>query len=325
MNFAGVTVWTAASGQAGAAEGRILPTLLSAGTDVSEEMAIGEQLLRAAPQSLLDFLTRVVLCIVTFLVGVKVISLIRKLIGKAMERTGAAGQAGQFVDSCVRVVLYVILVFQIAMHLGINAATIATVLGSATVTVGLAFQGSLKNCIGGIMIMILHPFRVGDYIIESTYESEGTVSEITVFYTKLATLDNRTIILPNGQLADAGITNVTREENRRVELKVGISYEADIRRAKGVLEELLLKEEGICRDLEYNIFVDELGASAVVLGIRFWTKTENYWPVRWKMLEEIKYAFDDNGIGIPYPQMDVHVKRMEEKEEISCKTSGETL
>ncbi|HJD30452.1 MAG TPA: mechanosensitive ion channel [Candidatus Eisenbergiella stercorigallinarum] len=325
MNFAGVTVWTAASGQAGAAEGRILPTLLSAGTDVSEEMAIGEQLLRAAPQSLLDFLTRVVLCIVTFLVGVKVISLIRKLIGKAMERTGAAGQAGQFVDSCVRVVLYVILVFQIAMHLGINAATIATVLGSATVTVGLAFQGSLKNCIGGIMIMILHPFRVGDYIIETTYESEGTVSEITVFYTKLATLDNRTIILPNGQLADAGITNVTREENRRVELKVGISYEADIRRAKGVLEGLLLKEEGICRDLEYNIFVDELGASAVVLGIRFWTKTENYWPVRWKMLEEIKYAFDDNGIGIPYPQMDVHVKRMEEKEEISCKTSGETL
>ena len=175
MNFAGVTEWMAASGQAGAAEGRILPTLLSAGTDVSEEMAIGEQLLRAAPQSLLDFLTRVVLCIVTFLVGVKVISLIRKLIGKAMERTGAAGQAGQFVDSCVRVVLYVILVFQIAMHLGINAATIATVLGSATVTVGLAFQGSLKNCIGGIMIMTLHPFRVGDYIIETTYESEGTV------------------------------------------------------------------------------------------------------------------------------------------------------
>ena len=282
-------------------------SLLSSETSVSEELAIGQQLLQAAPQSLLDFLVRVALCIITFLIGSRVINLIRKLIGKAMARTGAAGQGGKFVDSCVRVVLYSILIFQIALHLGINAATIATVLGSATVTVGLAFQGSLKNCIGGIMIMILHPFRVGDYIIESAYNSEGTVSEITVFYTRLATLDNRTIILPNGPLADAGITNVTREENRRVELKVGISYQADIRKAKQVLEDLLTEEERVRRELGYNIFVDELGDSAVVLGLRFWTKTEDYWPVRWKMLEDIKYAFDENGIGIPFPQMDVHL------------------
>lgn len=282
-------------------------TLLSSETEVSEELAVGQQLLQAAPQSLIDLLVRVVFCIVTFLIGSRVISLIRKLVGKALVRTGAAGQAGKFIDSCVRVILYAFLIFQIAMHLGINAATIATVLGSATVTVGLAFQGSLKNCIGGIMIMILHPFRVGDYIIESTYNSEGTVSEITVFYTKLATMDNKTIILPNGPLSDTGITNVTREENRRVELKVGISYEADIRMAKQVLEELLVQEERVRRELGYNIFVDELGDSAVVLGVRFWTKTEDYWPVRWKMLEDIKYAFDDNGIGIPYPQMDVHL------------------
>ena len=283
------------------------PHSLSSETEVSEELAVGQQLLQAAPQSLIDLLVRVVFCIVTFLIGSRVISLIRKLVGKALVRTGAAGQAGKFIDSCVRVILYAFLIFQIALHLGINAATIATVLGSATVTVGLAFQGSLKNCIGGIMIMILHPFRVGDYIIESTYNSEGTVSEITVFYTKLATMDNKTIILPNGPLSDTGITNVTREENRRVELKVGISYESDIRKAKLVLEELLVQEERVRRELDYNIFVDELGDSAVVLGVRFWTKTEDYWPVRWKMLEDIKYAFDDNGIGIPYPQMDVHL------------------
>lgn len=291
-----------------------LPALLSSETDVSEELAIGEQLLRAAPESLMDLLTRVVLCVVTFLIGMKVIGLIRKLIGRAMIRTGAAGQAGKFVDSCVRVVLYAILFFQIAMHLGINAATIATVLGSATVTVGLAFQGSLKNCIGGIMIMVLHPFRVGDYIIESAYDSEGTVLEITVFYTKLATIDNRTIILPNGPLADTGITNVTREENRRVELKVGISYEADIRKAKQVLQGLLEKEDRIRMELGYNIFVDDLASSSVILGLRFWTKTEDYWPVRWDMLENIKYAFEENGIGIPYPQMDVHLDRKERKE-----------
>ena len=292
---------------AGVVPGWSFLALLSSETEVSKELAVGQQLLQAAPQSLIDLLVRVVFCIVTFLIGSRVISLIRKLVGKALVRTGAAGQAGKFIDSCVRVILYAFLIFQIALHLGINAATIATVLGSATVTVGLAFQGSLKNCIGGIMIMILHPFRVGDYIIESTYNSEGTVSEITVFYTKLATMDNKTIILPNGPLSDTGITNVTREENRRVELKVGISYESDIRKAKLVLEELLVQEERVRRELDYNIFVDELGDSAVVLGVRFWTRTEDYWTVRWKMLEDIKYAFDDNGIGIPYPQMDVHL------------------
>lgn len=308
---------------AGVVPGWSFLTLLSSETEVSEELAVGQQLLQAAPQSLIDLLVRVVFCIVTFLIGSRVISLIRKLVGKALVRTGAARQAGKFIDSCVRVILYAFLIFQIAMHLGINAATIATVLGSATVTVGLAFQGSLKNCIGGIMIMILHPFRVGDYIIESTYNSEGTVSEITVFYTKLATMDNKTIILPNGPLSDTGITNVTREENRRVELKVGISYEADIRKAKQVLEELLVQEERVRRELGYNIFVDELGDSAVVLGVRFWTKTEDYWPVRWKMLEDIKYAFDDNGIGIPYPQMDVHLDQVIDRKN-DRRESGQT-
>lgn len=308
---------------AGVVPGWSFLTLLSSETEVSEELAVGQQLLQAAPQSLIDLLLRVVFCIVTFLIGSRVISLIRKLVGKALVRTGAAGQAGKFIDSCVRVILYAFLIFQIAMHLGINAATIATVLGSATVTVGLAFQGSLKNCIGGIMIMILHPFRVGDYIIESTYNSEGTVSEITVFYTKLATMDNKTIILPNGPLSDTGITNVTREENRRVELKVGISYEADIRKAKQVLEELLVQEDRVRRELGYNIFVDELGDSAVVLGVRFWTKTEDYWPVRWKMLEDIKYAFDDNGIGIPYPQMDVHLDQVIDRKN-DRRESGQT-
>ncbi len=283
--------------------------LLTSGAELSEELSIGRQILQDAPKTMMDLLVRVAICIITFLIGSRIIGLIRRLVGKALVRTGAAGQAGKFIDSCIRVILYSFLVFQIALHLGINAATIATVLGSATVTVGLAFQGSLKNCIGGIMIMILHPFRVGDYIVESTYNSEGTVTEITVFYTKLATMDNKTIILPNGPLSDTEITNVTREENRRVEIKVGISYKSDIRTAKQVLEELLAEEERIRRELGYHIFVDELGSSSVILGLRFWTKTEDYWPVRWKLLEDIKYAFDDHGIGIPYPQMDVHLDR----------------
>ena len=281
--------------------------------DVTEELALGQKLLKAAPQSLLDLLIRVVFCIVAFLIGSRIISFIRKLTGNALKRANASKEAKQFLDSSLKVGLYAFLIFQIAVKLGIDATTIATVIGSATVTIGLAFQGSLKNCIGGILIMLLHPFRVGDYIIEDNHKNEGTVSEITIFYTKLATIDNKIILLPNGALADTSITNVTNEDNRRVELKVGISYQSDIRKAKSVITSLIEANEKILKDKEYSIFVDDLGDSSVVLGMRFWTRTEDFWPVRWAMLEEIKDAFDENGIGIPFPQMDVHLDAVKEE------------
>lgn len=281
--------------------------------DVTEELALGQKLLKAAPQSLLDLLIRVVFCIVAFLIGSRIITFIRKLTGNALKRANASKEAKQFLDSSLKVGLYAFLIFQIAVKLGIDATTIATVIGSATVTIGLAFQGSLKNCIGGILIMLLHPFRVGDYIIEDNHKNEGTVSEITIFYTKLATIDNKIILLPNGALADTSITNVTNEDNRRVELKVGISYQSDIRKAKSVITSLIEANEKILKDKEYSIFVDDLGDSSVVLGMRFWTRTEDFWPVRWAMLEEIKYAFDENGIGIPFPQMDVHLDAVKEE------------
>ena len=281
--------------------------------DVTEELALGQKLLKAAPQSLLDLLIRVVFCIVAFLIGSRIISFIRKLTGNALKRANASKEAKQFLDSSLKVGLYAFLIFQIAVKLGIDATTIATVIGSATVTIGLAFQGSLKNCIGGILIMLLHPFRVGDYIIEDNHKNEGTVSEITIFYTKLATIDNKIILLPNGALADTSITNVTNEDNRRVELKVGISYQSDIRKAKSVITSLIEANEKILKDKEYSIFVDDLGDSSVVLGMRFWKRTEYFWPVRWAMLEEIKYAFDENGIGIPFPQMDVHLDAVKEE------------
>lgn len=279
-----------------------------------QELFLGERLLRAAPKSLMDLLIRVVFCVAFFLIGARVIALLRRLTRNALSRANASQEVKQFLDSAVKVGLYAFLIFQIAIRMGIDAATIATVLGTATATVGLAFQGSLKNCIGGIMIMILHPFRVGDYIVESAFGNEGSVTEITIFYTRLATVDNKIILLPNGPLADASITNVTNEDCRRLELKVGISYRADIRQAKAVLEGLILQEERVRRDKEYLIYVDELAGSSVVLGTRFWTGTGDYWPVKWDMLEAIKYAFDENGIEIPYPQMDIHMRAAETKD-----------
>ena len=154
---------------------------------------------------------------------------------------------------------------------------------------------------------MLKPFRVGDYIIESNYNHEGTVKEITIFYTRLATLDNRSILLPNGTLADTSIVNATCAEKRRLEIKVNISYDSDIRKAKALLEGLMEEEERICKEDDHAVYVDALAESSVILGMRCWTKSSDFWNVRCNLLEEIKYSFDDNGINIPYPQMDVHL------------------
>ena len=256
---------------------------------------------------LLNFAFQVVVSIIIYIVGSKIINLILKMFRKSMERRDVDTGVRQFVLPLIKYALYLVRIFIIMGLFGIATTSAVAVLGSAGVAVGLALQGSLSNFAGGVLILLLKPFRVGDYIIEDNHKNEGTVSEITIFYTKLATIDNKIILLPNGSLADISITNVTNEDNRRVELKVGISYRADIRKAKAVINSLIEANDRIIKDKEYRIFVDDLGASSVVIGMRFWTKTEDYWPVRWDMLEEIKYAFDENGIGIPYPQMDVHL------------------
>ena len=159
------------------------------------------------------------------------------------------------------------------------------------------------------MILLLKPFRVGDYIIEDTNKNEGTVSEIQIFYTKLTTSDNRIIVLPNGALANSSLTNVTDTPNRRAEIMVGISYDSDIRKAKEVLLALLEKEEKVLQNENKQVFVDSLGDSAVILGIRCWFLNEDFWEGKWRLTENIKYTLEENGIQIPFPQLDVHLQK----------------
>ena len=139
------------------------------------------------------------------------------------------------------------------------------------------------------------------------HKNEGTVKEIQLFYTKLTTIDNKTIIIPNGMLTNNSLTNVTEKNERKLDLKVDISYDSDLRKAKDVLRRLIDAEERIMKDEEIQIFVDELGSSSVVLGLRAWVKSENYWAVRWKLLEDIKLTMDQEGIEIPYQQITVHM------------------
>lgn len=256
----------------------------------------------------LDIGMRILLAILTFLVGAQIIKLVRKVVKKVLTRAEAEVGVVQFLDSFLKVALYVVLGFMIAAGFGVDAASIVALLGSAGVAVGLALQGSLSNLAGGVLILILKPFRVGDYIKEDAAGNEGTVSEIQMFYTKLMTPDNRTVVLPNGTLANTSLTNVTHADKRRVDIQVGVAYDADIKKTKEVLMSVLNGENAALTDMDKTVFVDNLGESAVVMGLRCWVKKEDYWDVKWRLTENVKYALDDAGISIPFPQMDVHVK-----------------
>lgn len=259
------------------------------------------------------FGVRVVLALVVFFVGSKVIKWIRKVVRKSLEKTNADAGVRQFVDSMLKFGLYAILVFSIATRFGVEPSSVAALIASAGVAVGLALQGSLSNFAGGILILLLKPFAVGDYIIVTQEGIEGTVKEIQIFYTKLATMDNQTVVVPNSILTNNSLTNVTARPERKLDLKVGISYEADLKKAKSLIENMLLNDKSIIQDEEIRVFVDSLGESSVVLGLRAWVKTEEYWATRWRLMEEIKLTFDAEGIDIPYNQLTVHVRETDSK------------
>lgn len=258
---------------------------------------------------LITFGLKVLAALVAFFVGRLVIRWIRKIVRRSFERSGADKGVEQFVDSLLKYGLYALLVFSLISSLGFDTTSVAAVLASGGVAIGLALQGSLSNFAGGVLILLLKPFVVGDYIIEDSNGKEGTVKEIQIFYTKLSTIDNKTIVIPNGMLTNNSITNATAKDERQLDLRVAISYDADIRQAKSVIENLLIKDECIIKNEQINVFVHELADSAVVLGIRAWVKNEEYWETRWRLLEEIKLLLDENGIEIPYPQMTVHMQK----------------
>lgn len=260
------------------------------------------------PEKILSFGMRVLFVVVLFLVGVQVIKLVRKVVKKAMEKADADLSVITFVDSFIKIGLYVVLVFLLATNLGVDAASVVALLGSAGVAIGLAVQGSLSNFAGGVLILVLKPFKIGDYIIDGAGH-EGTVHEVHIFYTTLLTVDNKTVILPNGTLANNCITNVSTQATRRIDITVGISYDSDIRMAKDALMKLMETCDKILQDGTCTVFVSELAASSVDLNVRCWVKSADYWDVRGWLTENAKYTLDKAGISIPFPQMDVHLDK----------------
>lgn len=265
--------------------------------------------LQALPDKALRFGVRILLTLIFLLIGIQLIKLVRRIVRRALQKNNADVGVVQFLDSFIKVVLYVVLLFMAASEFGLDAASVVALLGSAGVAIGLALQGSLSNFAGGVLILLLKPFRVGDYIRVDNEGHEGTVIEIQLFYTKLTTPDNHVVIIPNGSLANSNIMNISMLGERKMDIPVTISYDADIRQAKEVLLNIMESDEAVLKEKDYRVFVQELADSGVILNVRCWALNDEYWDCRWRITEQIKYALDDAGISIPYPQMDVHIER----------------
>ena len=276
---------------------------------IADEMNIRiiQSYLQQLPDKALRFGVRVLLALVFFLIGAQIIRLVRRIVRRSLKKNNADVGVVQFLDSFIKVILYVLLLFLIASGFGLDATSVVALLGSAGVAIGLAVQGSLSNFAGGVLILLLKPFKVDDYIKVDNDGHEGTVKEIQLFYTKLATPDNHVVIIPNGSLANSSITNISTLGERKMDIPVEISYHADIRQAKEVLLNVLKSDEAVLKDKDYRVFVQELAESGVKLNVRCWADNEHYWECKWRLTEQIKYALDDAGISIPYPQMDVHI------------------
>lgn len=276
---------------------------------VAKSMSHWDKVLDTVIEYAIRFGKNILIALIVYFIASRLIKWVLKLTTKALNKGKIEPIVVKFIYSIIKVGLYVLLFIAIVSILGIPTTTFVTLFGTVTLSVGLALQGSLANFAGGVLILIFKPFKVGDYIVACG--DEGTVVGIDVFYTKLATVDNKMIVIPNGTLANSSVKNVSAMDIRRVDVQVGISYESDITAAKKVLMGIIDKNDNILRDKPVNVFVASLDASQVTLETRVWVSADKYWDTKWAFTEQYKLALDEAGIEIPFNQLSVTIKNMQ--------------
>lgn len=256
-------------------------------------------------QSILRSIPTIILAVVVLILGMIVCKLVLKVLGKGLDRTKLDLTVNNFVKQCCKIVLYVLLLTIVLSVLGIPATSIVTVIGTAGVAIGLALQSSLSNVAGGIMLLINKPFKIGDYILVSGVS--GVVKQITILYTRLDSDSNQAIFIPNGQVSGAVVTNNNTNGTRRVDMKFSISYSDDYQKAREVILQVLSRNDRILTDPAPTVRMLEHAASSVNIAVRPWCKAADYWEVFFSVTEEVRAAFIESGISIPFDQLDVHV------------------
>ncbi len=295
-----------------AATGAVAEETLALAEEVMQDIAqlkpnVVLETMKSWIPGLMAFGYRLLVAGLILFIGFRIGKMLRRMLGRTFDRMELDATLNKFLTSAVYVMVAGLTVFAAADKIGISSASIVAVLGSAGLALGLALQGSLSNFAGGILILVMKPFKVGDYIL--CEGMEGTVGSIGLVYTTLNTLDNKQVIMPNGTLSGSVLTNVTAQERRRLQIKVGISYESDLRKAKQLLHQLFETHPLMVKEEPVVSFVDELAESSVVIGARGWVATEDYWTAKWDLTEKIKLAFDEEGIEIPYNQVDIHIRK----------------
>lgn len=269
-------------------------------------MAI-EEVLKIVISFLWTYGPKIVYALAVLVIGFWFVNILKRTITKRFMKRKSDLSLNHFLTSLVSITLKVLILITVASMLGIATTSFIAILGAAGLALGLALQGSLANFAGGVLILMFKPFKVGDYIAAQGFD--GTVRKIEIFNTTLTTVDNKTIIIPNGKLSNEVVTNYSTEKLRRVDLKFGIGYGDDIKKTKKTLDSIIAKHKLILKDPEPFVRLGELADSSVNFIVRVWVKTEDYWTVNFDLKESVKIEFDKAKISIPYPQMDVHLQK----------------
>lgn len=250
---------------------------------------------------------QLVAAIITLIIGLWVIGMILRGVSKVMQKRNVDASLAPFLKSLLSALLKILLIISVIGMVGVEMTSFVAIIGAAGLAVGLALQGTLQNFAGGVIILLLKPFKAGDVIDAAGYI--GSVKEIQIFNTIMKTPDNKTIIIPNGTLANSSMTNYSTEETRRVDWTFGVGYGDSAEKTREVLGKLIKADERILKDPEPFIALSALGDSSVNFVVRVWAQSGDYWGVFFDMNENVYKAFDEAGLNIPFPQMDVHVHK----------------
>ena len=276
--------------------------------EATDQVSIVGQYIQKLTDWCMSKLGSIVVAVIFMVVCFKLVKLLLRILRKSFERSKLDPSVAGFFISAVKIVLNVLIVLTAASIVGFQITSFITILGTAGVTLGLALQGSLSNLAGGLLILILKPFRVGDYIVENNTHCEGTVVSIDIFYTRLITFDNKSVVIPNGNISNTSLVNVTEHDMRRVDIPFSVAYDSDMEKVKRVNIETIKDVDGYLPDEQILFYIDEFADSGINMYVKFYATIEKFFDAKWDAMWKLKKAFDENDIEIPFNQMDVHMK-----------------
>ncbi len=280
-----------------------------AAANVEQSVDIVKQTMDDIVKWLINKSGSVIAAIVFIFIGIKITGLFIKLAKRGFDRSKIDNSVAGFLLSVIRIIGYILVFITAATIVGIEVTSFVAILGTASMAIGLALQGALSNLAGGVLILLLKPFKVGDYIVENNGHNEGIVQSIDIFYTRLLTHDNKLVVIPNGTLTNSSLINVTSEAKRKLEVTIPVAYNTDIKKMKEVVNEILTNDARVLDNEPKDIFISSFDDSGMTIAIRAWASTSDYWSTLWDLREKVKAAFDENEIEIPYNRLEVEMRK----------------